>query len=60
MTGYMQLDRAITMAAEREARAAAYRKSHRPRPSRAERVQRVQRESRSHRLSHGFAAILGR
>jgi hypothetical protein len=59
MTGYMQLDRALALAAEQQHRADSYRLSHRPRQPRAPREQRLERKPRMYRLMHGFG-VLGR
>ena len=60
MTGYMQLDRALAVAAERQHRADSYRLSHRPRVPRAPREERPERERRMYRLIHGFSHTLSR
>jgi hypothetical protein len=60
MTGYMQLDRALAVAAEKQHRADAYRLSHRPRVPRAPRVESEQRERRMFRLMHSFTHALSR
>jgi hypothetical protein len=60
MTGYMQLDRALAVAAERQQRADSYRLSHRPRVPRAPREARPESERRMYRLIHGFSHTLSR
>jgi hypothetical protein len=59
MTGYMQLDRALAVAAEQRRRADDYRLSHRPRVPRAPREATPMRHPRMHRLAHPFARPLG-
>lgn len=58
MTGIAQLDKALTMAAEREAQAANYRKGHSSRSGRPARAVRLERERRAQRFR--IAAVLGR
>ena len=60
MTGYMQLDRALAVAAEQQHRADAYRLSHRPRRPRAPQEAAPERQHRMYRLMHGFVGALGR
>lgn len=60
MTGYMQLDRALAVAAERQHRADSYRLSHRPRVPRAPGEARPERDRRMSRLMHSFVGPLSR